>query len=51
LDALKDFYSEKDAHAKHFENLKSSAENDFDETKLSMDLFAEDWNVSQFWVC
>lgn len=50
LDALKDFYSEKDAHTKRFADLKINAENDFDETKLSIDLFAEDWNVSQFWV-
>jgi hypothetical protein len=48
LAALKDFYSERDAHQKQFEQLKSAAEDDF-EGKLSMDAFTEDWNASQFW--
>ncbi|OAK95032.1 hypothetical protein IQ06DRAFT_285034 [Phaeosphaeriaceae sp. SRC1lsM3a] len=48
LDALKEFYGERDARQKQFENLKSQAEDDF-EGKLSMDAFTEDWNASQFW--
>jgi hypothetical protein len=45
---LKDFYGERDARQKQFENLKAQAEDDFD-GKLSMDAFTEDWNASQFW--
>jgi hypothetical protein len=45
---LKEFYGERDARQKQFENLKSQAEDDF-EGKLSMDAFTEDWNASQFW--
>ncbi|KAF2827461.1 hypothetical protein CC86DRAFT_348956 [Ophiobolus disseminans] len=48
LDALKEFYGERDARQKQFENLKGQAEDDF-EGKLSMDAFTEDWNASQFW--
>jgi hypothetical protein len=48
LAALKEFYGERDAREKQFENLKSQAEDDF-EGKLSMDAFIEDWNASQFW--
>jgi hypothetical protein len=48
LDALKEFYGERDARQKQFEELKGQAEDDF-EGKLSMDAFTEDWNVSQFW--
>jgi hypothetical protein len=48
LDALKEFYGERDARAKQFEELKGKAEDDF-EGKLSMDVFTEDWNASQFW--
>jgi hypothetical protein len=50
LDALKQFYGERDARLKQFEDLKTKAEDDF-EGKLSMEAFAEDWNASQFWVC
>jgi EEF1A lysine methyltransferase 1 len=50
LSALKEFYGERDARQKQFEDLKSKAEDDF-EGKLSMEAFAEDWNASQFWVC
>lgn len=51
LKLLQDFQLEKDARAKQFEDLKAQAENEFDKTdgKLSMDLFGEDWNASQFW--
>ncbi|CBX98452.1 hypothetical protein IAQ61_010538 [Plenodomus lingam] len=48
LDALKEFYGERDARQKQFEELKGKAEDDFD-GKLSMDAFTEDWNASQFW--
>jgi hypothetical protein len=46
---LKEFYGERDARQKQFEDLKTKAEDDF-EGKLSMEAFAEDWNASQFWV-
>ncbi|KAJ9620981.1 Protein-lysine N-methyltransferase efm5 [Taxawa tesnikishii (nom. ined.)] len=49
LDLLKNFYSERDAREKQFEDLKAQAENAFESKTLSMDLFAEDWNASQFW--
>ncbi|KAF9731745.1 Protein-lysine N-methyltransferase EFM5 [Paraphaeosphaeria minitans] len=48
LDALKEFYGERDARAKQFEDLKTQAEDDFAGT-LSMEAFTEDWNASQFW--
>lgn len=50
LDVLKQFYSEKDARDKQFEDLKAQAEDDFATGPLSMDSFTEDWNASQFWV-
>ncbi|KAH8724633.1 putative N6-adenine methyltransferase-domain-containing protein [Phaeosphaeriaceae sp. PMI808] len=48
LDALKEFYGERDARQKKFEELQNRAEDDF-EGKLSMEAFTEDWNASQFW--
>ncbi|KAF2702700.1 hypothetical protein K504DRAFT_419905 [Pleomassaria siparia CBS 279.74] len=48
LDALKEFYSERDAQLKKFEDLKAQAEEDL-QGKLSMEAFQEDWNASQFW--
>lgn len=48
LAALQQFYGERDERAKQFEDLKAKAEDDFD-GKLSMDVFTEDWNASQFW--
>ncbi|KAF1843827.1 uncharacterized protein K460DRAFT_418824 [Cucurbitaria berberidis CBS 394.84] len=48
LDALKDFYGERDARQKQFEELRGQAEDEF-EGKLSMEAFTEDWNASQFW--
>lgn len=65
LDALKDFYTERDEKTKKFEELKAAAQERLDaateadaaaalEAKLtyplSMSLFGEDWNESQFWV-
>lgn len=49
LALLKEFYGEKDARQKHFEDLKTKAEDDFDKQHFSMDAFTEDWNASQFW--
>ncbi|KAF2813695.1 uncharacterized protein BDZ99DRAFT_485863 [Mytilinidion resinicola] len=50
LNALKEFYGDRDTKQKEFEDLKAQAESDFDgEKKLSMDAFTEDWNASQFW--
>lgn len=51
LQLLQDFQKEKDERSKKFESLKNQAEDRFRESegKLSMDLFTEDWNASQFW--
>ncbi|KAG4439552.1 hypothetical protein IFR05_004951 [Cadophora sp. M221] len=50
LSALKEFYAERDAREKQFEDLKAEAEkNATSSAPLSMDAFAEDWNESQFW--
>jgi len=55
LDALKSFYAERDAHAQQFEKLQAAAEEQHASSSsaepLSMSLFTEDWNESQFWVC
>ncbi|KAK2628865.1 hypothetical protein QTJ16_001968 [Diplocarpon rosae] len=54
LSALREFYAERDAREKQFEDLKAVAEQKHDATTkqapLTMDAFAEDWNESQFWV-
>lgn len=34
-----------------FQDLKSDFEQKNSQTHLSMDMFSEDWNASQFWVC
>lgn len=47
LAALQEFYTEKDVQEKRFEELKAAAE---ENTPLSMEMFSEDWNASQFWV-
>ncbi|KAN0101911.1 putative N6-adenine methyltransferase domain containing protein [Hyaloscypha variabilis] len=50
LDALKEFYADRDARLKQFEDLKNVAEvNASGNAPLTMDAFAEDWNESQFW--
>jgi hypothetical protein len=50
LNALKQFYGERDTREKLFEDLKTQAESEFDGQKLlSMEAFTEDWNASQFW--
>ena len=45
LAALKEFYEERDDQEKRFEELQHNA----GRGKLSMDMFSEDWNSSQFW--
>ncbi|KAG9649841.1 N-6 adenine-specific DNA methyltransferas-like protein 2, partial [Aureobasidium melanogenum] len=50
LALLQEFYTERDERQKQFEDLKAKAEDEFDNSKpLSMDLFAESWQDSQFW--
>jgi hypothetical protein len=48
LAALQEFYAEKDVQQKRFEELQAAAENP--NRPLSMEMFTEDWNASQFWV-
>ena len=50
LAALKDFYNDKDMRRKHFEDLKSRAEDEAHDRQWSMEDFTEDWQSSQFWV-
>lgn len=50
LDALEEFYADRDAREKLFEDLKSASQDDAGQPSLTMDAFAEDWNESQFWV-
>ena len=53
LDALKEFYAERDARAEQFAKLQQKAEEQHaaaGQQKLSMEAFTEDWNESQFWV-
>ena len=50
LAALQDFYFERDIREKKFEDLRSASELSRPEAILSMDMFTEDWNASQFWV-
>jgi hypothetical protein len=51
LALLQEFYTERDEREKQFEDLKSKAEDDFSDASkpLSMDLFTESWQDSQFW--
>lgn len=56
LDALREFYSDRDARLKAFEDLKAAAEDEAgaaetaNRAPLTMEAFAENWNDSQFWV-
>lgn len=59
LDALQEFYSDRDTRAKEFEELRAAAEEREAAGRekeaalvypLSMATFGEDWNKSQFWV-
>ncbi|KAL2170434.1 hypothetical protein VTG60DRAFT_4920 [Thermothelomyces hinnuleus] len=52
LNALKEFYAERDSRAEQFAKLQARADAlhaAAEEKLLSMDAFAEDWNESQFW--
>lgn len=46
--ALQEFYTERELSAKRFEDLKAGLEGR--PQILSMNMFMEDWNASQFWV-
>lgn len=50
ITALQDFYHERDQRQQHFNNLKAQVHQN-SEIPLSMEIFSEDWNASQFWVC
>lgn len=52
LEALKEFYADREAREKQFEDLKSKKITEVAENQpLTMDAFTENWNDSQFWVC
>lgn len=46
--ALQEFYTERELSTKRFEELKTGLEEH--PQILSMNMFMEDWNASQFWV-
>lgn len=48
ISALQEFYTERELSAKRFEELKTGLEER--PQILSMNMFMEDWNASQFWV-
>lgn len=48
--ALQEFYAEKEWREKRFEDLKAGVGQNPPQTPLSMEMFSEDWNASQFWV-
>ena len=50
LAALQEFYSEKSLGERRFQDLKFQVEQKSSQAQLSMDMFSEDWNASQFWV-
>jgi hypothetical protein len=50
LAALQSFLAEKEEAERKFEELKAKAEADF-EVKVDIDVFEEDYQLSQFWVC
>ena len=50
LAALQEFYNDRDVQQKRFEELKLATESHLQPKLLSMDMFTEDWNASQFWV-
>lgn len=49
LEALRAFEAEREEHQAKFQKLQAEAESN--NSLLSIDTFAEDWNESQFWVC
>lgn len=51
LAALQEFYLERDSREKRFQDLKDDIEQKTFQAQWSMDMFSEDWNASQFWVC
>lgn len=50
LAALHDFYLERDERKRRFEEMKAEVEASTFHAPLSMEMFSEDWNASQFWV-
>ena len=48
--ALQEFYSDREIQQKRFEDLKAEVEKNNSHRLLSMEMFSEDWNASQFWV-
>jgi len=50
LAVLQDFYSDRESREKSFQDLKLEIEDEGSHAQLSMDMFSEDWNASQFWV-
>ena len=50
LAALQDFYRDRDSREKRFHDLVLEVEQGNASSRLSMDMFSEDWNASQFWV-
>ncbi|KAL9013521.1 MAG: hypothetical protein Q9173_001780 [Seirophora scorigena] len=49
LAALGEFYSEREQNEKRLENLRAQTEQQQPQLPLSMNMFMEDWNASQFW--
>ena len=49
MEALKEFYSQRDHQEQQFDNLKAQISSN-PQLPLSMETFSEDWNASQFWV-
>ncbi|KAL8975619.1 MAG: hypothetical protein Q9197_000169 [Variospora fuerteventurae] len=49
LAALGDFYSEREQNEKRLEDLEAQMEQQQPQAPLSMNMFLEDWNASQFW--
>ncbi|KAK0517275.1 hypothetical protein JMJ35_000430 [Cladonia borealis] len=49
LAVLQEFYSERDSREKRFADLKAEIEEKGSHAQLSMEMFSEDWNASQFW--
>lgn len=50
ITALQEFYAEKELADKRFEDLKAEMAQSALKTPLTMEMFLEDWNASQFWV-
>lgn len=50
LAALQDFYSDRESHKDRIDNLRKGVDLYASQSQLSMDMFSEDWNASQFWV-